>query len=547
MRIIISAIVIIILIFFLLLLLRSNYITETFVSVKDLPEFKNYFGDKVSAKDLEDVINYRSKVSDKYDTIDNPISDSLIPYNPEDKVKSTDYEIIDIFKHILERPPTINEMNKFSYLSNDKIKEYLFNSFEYDKLIKTQNNNVNNGIEGAIARKNIINRITSIYSTIYTDDLNVKMMLPLRDCFIHLQMNEFLFTAMLESYNYKKFEIDVLSTYVLTKKILLQLFNRHFNVLELKLLAQDKINNIKNQNFKFLKEIDSIKKDLLSFGSPSGTQNIVGTIKLNFPSVYNELVKATLKDGDNAFNFDLNKLTSLITRIEKYQNNSDYGNEINNNDEDVMSISRSATYYDDNADLTPVASPIAVPAPVAVPIVAAPPVAPVAAPAIAAAVAAPAAPAAVTVTTVVAAPPVAPAPAPVAVAAPPAVAAPVASLTSNLNNVVIENLEVNRNIRKKLEDLPDDAEIYTRVYDPLPRNNSYVLFQDKNKKYVYLPKGYKAPICNGLGTKQITQPVFTNSKLLFQGTDLDTAFKDTQVGSIMPKFFYQEYNDVKIN
>ncbi len=85
MRIIISAIVIIILIFFLLLLLRSNYITETFVSVKDLPEFKNYFGDKVSAKDLEDVINYRSKVSDKYDTIDNPISDSLIPYNPEDK------------------------------------------------------------------------------------------------------------------------------------------------------------------------------------------------------------------------------------------------------------------------------------------------------------------------------------------------------------------------------------------------------------------------------------------------------------------------------
>jgi hypothetical protein len=126
MRIIISAIVIIILIFFLLLLLRSNYITETFVTIKDLPDFKDYLGDKVTAKDLENVINYTSRVSDKYDTIDNPISDSLIPYNPEDKVKSTDYEIIDIFKHILERPPTVNEMNKFSYFSNDKIKEYLF-------------------------------------------------------------------------------------------------------------------------------------------------------------------------------------------------------------------------------------------------------------------------------------------------------------------------------------------------------------------------------------------------------------------------------------
>lgn len=521
MRIIISAIVIIILIFFLLLLLRSNYITETFVVTKDLPEFKDYLNDKVTAKDLEDVINYRSRVSDKYDTIDDPISDNLIPYNPDDKVKSNDYEIIDIFKHILERPPTVNEMNKFSYFPNDKIKEYLFNSFEYDKLIKTQNNNVNNGIEGAIARKNIINRITAIYSTIYTDDLNVNMMLPLRDCFIHLQMNEFLFTAMLESYNYKKFEVDVLSTYVLTKKILLQLFNKHFNVLELKLLAQDKINTIKNQNSKFLKEIDTIKKDLLSFSSTSGTQNIIGTIKINFPSVYNELIKATLKDGDNASNFDLTKLASYITKIEKYQNIMDNGNKEYDNEEAIITA-RSATYYDDTIDLTATS----LPAPV--PLVPVPPP--------------PSVPAAtdITPTTPAATPPATPAaPTDITPAATPA--------TPAGSNVIIENLEVNRSIKKKLEDLPDNAEIYTRVYDPLPRNNTFVLFQDKNKKYVYLPKGYKTPICNGLGTPQLTQPVFTNSKLLFQGTDLDTAFKDTQVGSIMPKFFYQEYNDVKIN
>ena len=527
MRIIISAIVIIILIFFLLLLLRSNYITETFVVTKDLPEFKDYLNDKVTAKDLEDVINYRSRVSDKYDTIDDPISDNLIPYNPDDKVKSNDYEIIDIFKHILERPPTVNEMNKFSYFPNDKIKEYLFNSFEYDKLIKTQNNNVNNGIEGAIARKNIINRITAIYSTIYTDDLNVNMMLPLRDCFIHLQMNEFLFTAMLESYNYKKFEVDVLSTYVLTKKILLQLFNKHFNVLELKLLAQDKINNIKNQNSKFLKEIDTIKKDLLSFSSTSGTQNIIGTIKINFPSVYNELIKATLKDGDNASNFDLTKLASYITKIEKYQNIMDNGNKEYDNEEAIITA-RSATYYDDTIDLT--ASSL--PAPV--PLVPIPPPTDITPPSVPAAPSVPP-PADITLT------------APAAPAAPATPATPATPAVSSGSNVIIENLEVNRSIKKKLENLPDNAEIYTRVYDPLPRNNTFVLFQDKNKKYVYLPKGYKTPICNGLGTPQLTQPVFTNSKLLFQGTDLDTAFKDTQVGSIMPKFFYQEYNDVKIN
>jgi hypothetical protein len=469
MRIIISAIVIIILIFFLLLLLRSNYITETFATLKDLPDFKEYQGNKITSKDLEDVINYRSKISDKYDTIDEPISDSLIPYNPEDKIKSNDYEIIDIFKNILERPPTIGEITKYAYYSNNQLKEFLFNSPEYDKLIKTQNNSVNNGIEGAIARKNIINRINDIYSTIYKDDLNVKMMLPLRDCFIHLQMNDFLFTSMLESYNYKKFEVDVLSTYVLTKRILLQLFKKHFNVLELKLMSQDKINNINNQNFKFLKEIDNIKKDLLSLSSSTNPQNIIGTIKINFPSVYNELVKTTIKEGDDAKNienFDIQKLTSYFTKIENYANGNGNANDNDNgNDDETIK----------NSEEVLLAS------------------------------------------------------------------------KPETNEKIIENLEVDRKIKKKLENLPDDAEIYTRVYDQLPRNNSYVLFQDKNKKYVYLPKGYKTPICNGLGKQQLTQPVFTNSKLLFQGTDLDTAFKDTQVGSIMPKFFYQEYQDVKIN
>jgi hypothetical protein len=462
MRIIISAIVIIILIFFLLLLLRSNYITETFVTAKDLPEFKDYLGDKLTAKDLEDVINYRGKVSDKYDTIDEPISDNLIPYNPDDKIKLNDYAIIDIFKNILERPPTINEITKYAYYSKDELKEYLFNSPEYDKLIKTQNNSVNNGIEGAIARKNIINRIIDIYSTIYTDELNVKMMLPLRDCFIHLQMNTFLFTSMLESYNYKKFEVDVLATHVLTKKVLLQLFNKHFNVLELKLLAQDKINNINNQNSKFTKEIENIKKDLLSLTSLSEPENIIEIIRINYPLVYNELVKATIKNNDNIETFDIEKLTSYFTNIEKYQNNSNSNSNVNvnANDDDKEQPKKSAEKM--LLGLKEKEKP---------------------------------------------------------------------------EEKIIEKLEINTKLKTDIEKLPNDAELYTRIYTPLPRNNSYA----------DIPRGYKPPICNGLGKEQLTQPVFTNSKLLFQGTDLNSAFKDTQVGSIMPKFFYQEYKDVQIN
>ncbi len=170
MKIIISVIVIVFLLFLLLLLIKSNYTTETFITKKDLDEIKKYKG----------------KVSDTYDTIDNPIEDNLLPNNPNDKIKLNEYEIIEIYKNIVERPPTIQEMKKHAYFSNSELREILYNSPEYDKLIKTQNNDVNNGIEGAIAKRNIINRIIEMYSKIYKNELPVKMMTPLRDCFIHL-------------------------------------------------------------------------------------------------------------------------------------------------------------------------------------------------------------------------------------------------------------------------------------------------------------------------------------------------------------------------
>ncbi len=498
MRLIISIIVIIILIFFLLLLINSTFITETFITKKD----------------LEDIKNYQGKVTDTYDTIDKPISDSLIPYNPKDTIKINDYDIIEIYKYIYERPPTIQELKKYVYYTKDELKEFLYNSPEYDKLIKTQNNDVNNGIEGAIAKKNLINRIILIYSTIYKDDLPVKMMVPLRDCFIHLQLNEFLFTAMLESYNYKKFEVDVLSTYVLTKKVLLQLFNKHFNVLELKLIAQEKINNTNNQTNIVNKEIENIKKDLISVSSSSDkniVKNIIDTVKLNYPTVYNELVKATIKNGGTEDTIttttDINQLNQYLSKIEKYQNmNSDSSNtntDISNTNTDTSntntdtSNTNTDTYntntntdtyntntytYNTNTDTYNTNTD--------------------------------------TYNT------------------------NTDTYNTNIDSFnnyddksqIIEKLELNKKTKDKIKKLNDNAELYVRVYEPIVHNNSYIL-----------PSGYKPPICTSLGQEQMTQPVFTESKLLFQGTDLNTAFKNTQVGSIMPKFIYKEYTDVKLN
>ena len=440
MKLIISIIVIVILLFLLLLLIMSNYTTETFITKKDLDEIKNYSG----------------KISDTYDTIDNPIEDNLLPNNPSDKIKLNEYEIIDIYKNIVERPPTIQEMKKHAYFSNSELREILYNSPEYDKLIKTQNNNVNNGIEGAIAKRNIINRIMEMYSKVYKDELPIKMMTPLRDCFIHLQLNEYLFSAMLESLNYKKFQVDVLSTYVLTKKILLELFNKHFNVLELKLIAQDKINifNIGKINIK--EEIEKIKNELVSTSynstdSISAPQKILNTIKDTFPTVYDELIKSMSSDTESTIvattpKTDIDILNNYLTSVEKYQNKNNIIQE-----------------QQQQPQIQSFEEPIE-------------------------------------------------------------------------NEDIIEKLEIDNKLKKKIDKLPENTELYVRVYNPMKHNNNY-----------QLPDGYKAPICTSLGQKQLAQPIFTESKLLFQGTDLRTAFTETQVGSIMPKFIYKEYKDVKIN
>jgi len=408
MRVIISVIVILILLLLLALLIQSSFIKETFISEKDLDDIKKYKG---------------RLTIEGYDTIDDPISDSLIPYNPKTKVELTEYEVIELTKSILQRPPTIDEMNKYSYLSSNNLKEYLYNSPEYDKLIKTQDNHVNNGIEGASAKKNLINRIMAIYSNIIKKELPVKMMLVLRDCFIHLQLNEYLFVAMLESFNYTKFEVDVLSTYVLTKKVLLHLFNKHYNVLELKLIAQDKINTSNNKILDFTKEIEEIKNDILSLGD----NKVVNTIKTTFPNVFNEIVKSTLKSDISSNTTDLDIINKYLNGIEKYENI--------HKEEKKEKIEEKLT---------------------------------------------------------------------------------------------IDNDVINK--------LPENSELYVRVYDPVKRNMSYII-----------PDGYKPPICTSLGQDNLTQPVFTQSKLLFQGTDLNDAFEKSQIGSIMPKFIYKEYKDIKIN
>jgi hypothetical protein len=83
-----------------------------------------------------------------------------------------------------------------------------------------------------------------------------------------------------------------------------------------------------------------------------------------------------------------------------------------------------------------------------------------------------------------------------------------------------------------MNDLKKSQNSSTRIYNPIDykRHNRgdinskpNVCLYDKNK---------------------IIQPEFSNSSPEFQGTILKDAIENTQVGSIMPKFVFYEYEDI---
>ena len=512
-------------------------------------------------------------------TIEEPISDSLIPFNPYSKFHLNEYEIIETVKYILKRSPTIPEINKFMYYTITELKEFLYNSTEYEKLVKIQNNIYNDGMEGAIAKKNLINRIMELYKNIYNTDVPVKMILPLKDCFIYLQLNIYLFTVMLENSNYSFFENSVLSSYILTKKILLELFNKYYNVLELKIYAEEKINKLSNindangNNYIISKiEIANIIKEIILINN----DYLIIKIKSNYPNVFSEILKNTIGiDNLSIDNSDIIKLKKYLSDlynsqsskivsnnpssnipvipyylkshnyIEKYDNkkssNADggYKSTINYNksildyyatykkNKDNMVNDNSIdfyidfynygfyyylrnnsdypnkaifNYYDtykknkDNMninDLNYYENHHIVPK---------------------------------------------------------CLGNDFDKYLQTIDYINNDNIENNVNIRKSVNtDLPfknnymndliydEDNRSVLRLYNPIVHNKSYLL-----------PSGYRPPVCTSLGQEQLTQPVFTESKLLFQGLDINKAFTETQVGSIMPKFIYNEFKDIKI-
>lgn len=355
--------------------------------------------------------DFVDKSSFDQNTIDDLISISYVPYNPNEKEKLNEYEVIDIYKRILFRSPTDDELKEKLLMTKIELTEFLYNSFEYDKISKLQTISADSNMESSIAKRNLTAKIYDMYQLIYKKDIPTKMVVPLRDCYIHLRSNYYLFLVFLENANYPKFEKAVLSTITLSKKILLELFNSHFNLLELKLKAEDKIKAGKGI-----------------------------TINTNINKIKSELDKITTA----------NITTNNLSELKRYLN-TDIDTNI---DIDIKPLELKETYTNS---------------------------------------------------------------------------------TDNTNELS-KLLKVREHEKiTDIKTLPKNSEVYVRVYNPI------------NYKQTYKgPAEYKPPICTSLGQPSLEVPVYPESRLLFQSADLDKAFEYSQVGSIMPKFEYREYQDIRI-
>ena len=455
--------------------------------------------------------NYRQSNDNSYKSILDPIDDNYLPsvsqtnnFNNDPKYMSektiNQYVIIDIYKNILGRQPKPKEiivnLQEFYEKNSDeeKLKLKLYNSTEYKMIVKMQSNDIDPTLVSKISEKNIIDMLKNVYKNHFNKMPHNKMTIPLKQCYIHLQFNDYLFKAMLMHDNYPSFERDILREYIINDEKLLEIFDNNFVLYELRLIANE------------LKRREMLKREALSTpvalttdaaknsaeSSNSADTNLnaqknIADIMKNSEPVFN--INITLQDKNVSMPYGSGSgaTTARITTNNSLdpRNNLGAAKAFNPADPTVSlnipnarragaagaaGAAGSSNYY-----LSGVNTRIAG-------------------------------------------------------------ADSSGADSSNINAPVYSTDDLYNSIGegRVVEYADSDGEQHTqimpeRIYEPI------------NYKQQYRgDSAYRPNVCS-YGTKQIVNPIYLSA----EGTDLREAIENTQVGSIMPKFAYREYEDVK--
>ena len=375
-----------------------------------------------------------------------PIEDKYLPYIDEQYNRDpqylseksiNEYVIIDIYKNILDRHPKpkeliVNLQDFYEKNSNeDKLKLKLYNSTEYKMIVKMQSNNTDPTLISNISEQNIIDNLVNIYRDFFNKLPHDKMRVPLKQCYIHLQFNDYLFKAMLMHDNYSNFERSILREYIINDEKLLEIFDNNFVLYEIRLIANE------------LKRRDIIKRRALTtpIALTKDTNSSTGDdTTLNS----DKHIADIMKNSEPVFNINIimqDKNTSMPYKSDG--SNGPEGSDGSGNTGGSNGSNGSEGSFDPS-DLS----------------------------------------------------------------------------GYDTSNLIYDPYDIQNPIIKGKSD---------RIYDPITYKQQY-----------RGPMEYRPNVCS-YGTKQITNPLYLNSP----GTDLKEAIENTQVGSIMPKFIYREYEDVK--
>jgi hypothetical protein len=546
---------------------------------------------------------YKTKVYDKYETINDPIGDEYLPYRAKNYRNDpaaisnnnlNEYTIINVFKNILDRQPTDKELNRNlqdfyeNDLNEDILKLRIYNSTEYKIITNMQSNDIKPELITNISKGHLKDKLKKFYKDQHNTELtNTRILDILVKCYVHLQFNDYLFRAMLMHDKYNEFEYNIRKELIVSDNKLLEMFDNSFILYELRLIANE------------LKRQDIIKRTAMTtpVSLHQNLQSELNTSNINVSVDSEKHFSEIVKNSDNVFNInimlnDKNDLMSSPYARNNLGDQLDQLDEQNELNDTIYSLNQlySQGYLNDNqnniseltgkiselsGNISNIADNI---------------------PAISGGVSSLSSLSGVSGTGQIS-----------SSASTSNIAAGIITsniITSNITTGIITSNAVSSNINtsasnnnassmqqqqmqqvlqqqllrqdlqpQQRQDIQQQLMILQRLQQQRLQDNMQLRQPQQSQQQsqqqmqqqsqqspqkpatrVYNPIDYKQnyrgdmryrPSVCSYGTKQVVQPVFLNSSTLFQGTDLKEAAENTQVGSIMPKFEYYEYEDIK--
>lgn len=185
------------------------------------------------SKDPNEVVLYNPPSTEKTDVT---LKSSNEPINSP----AATSQVITIYKELLDRDPNGTELSgdvaaiNSGMLNSFSLRRRIMDSVEYSNSIKLQSNSINPELSKMISDQNMMHRISEIYKAEIGSTIKQYILLPLRDIFMLLEYNEWSLRAMFRDASYKKFENDIKSTPDLNNPQMMDIFNRYFNIINLK-------------------------------------------------------------------------------------------------------------------------------------------------------------------------------------------------------------------------------------------------------------------------------------------------------------------------